>query len=113
MQFLDKLNDGAADTFNNRSQRDFDLVQENFKPAAATLGLPNHLFECFPYMKRRFKERMSEFFDMVTPKPKDILVGKAKKYPIVHVDAAKHLKLFMKYPSVQACVKARDAGSAW
>ena len=48
MELLERLNDGAADTFNDRSQRDYDLIQENFRPAAKTLQLPNCLFECFP-----------------------------------------------------------------
>lgn len=65
---------------------------------------------------------MSDFFDMVTPKPGDVLEGAAKKYPVVHVDAAKHLQLFMRYKSVQTCVQAREKeiaknlkelGTAW
>ena len=51
--FIDQLNDAAADTFHDHSRVMYDMVQENFRPAASTVGL-RKLFFCYPYMKQRW-----------------------------------------------------------
>ena len=81
------------------------------------------LFQCYPYMKDMYKQRMAPFFDIVTPKEGELLTDEQKKYPVVHVDAAKHLELILdEQPALQKCVQAREEeldqniaelGSSW
>ena len=53
MGLLDRLNDGAADSFHHLSKTEYDIVQESFREAAETIGKPGFLFNCYPYMKAR------------------------------------------------------------
>ena len=107
MKILEHLNDGAADSFQDYSRRDHDLLQENFRPVAEDLCLPGKLFECHPSMKKRYKKRMADFLEILSPKSDSVLSVNDSRFPAVHVDVAKYVQLLLKSPHLQRCVAAR------
>lgn len=110
-EILDALNNGAADSFEDYSRREHDLLQENFRPVAKLLGVHGKLFECHPYMKKRYMRRMSDFYDIISPRygtPMSQLNVTEKKFPTVHVDVAKYFQLLMKSDHLKRCVQARQ-----